>query len=554
MALGQYDRALAALQDPKAEYHGIASLFIDKTYQKLPAAFLMAKCQFETGRLDQARDTYDRLLQHPRLPEVGGLYWQALLDRARIARKDRQDPLAEDLLRKAVDVVERQRASIGTEAGRIGFVGDKQACYQELGALLADQGRAADAFAFVERAKGRALVDLLASQKQLARGGGEAQALARLDQADQDLQALHDPAAPGARGIAVSARVQLAGVAPELASLVSVPQVDPGALQARLGADETLLEYFAAGSRWLAFVVTRDRVTATPLPVQDLTAQVLALRLALADPSRPVPDQAAALYRQLVEPVADQLRTPRLTLVPHGVLHYLPFCALGPADAPMVERFSLRVLPSATVLAFLKPGRPAGGSLILGNPDLGDPALDLPFAQEEAAALAGILPSPTLLVRKEATPDPVRAAGGRYSVIHLAAHGFFDVDHPLESALFLAPTAQGRGTLKVADLYHMDLDTDLVTLSACETALGKVSSGDDVVGFTRGLLYAGSRSVLSSLWKVDDRSTRDLMVGFYSRLGSADKAEALRQAQLEVRARMPHPYYWAAFTLTGNAR
>jgi len=108
--------------------------------------------------------------------------------------------------------------------------------------------------------------------------------------------------------------------------------------------------------------------------------------------------------------------------------------------------------------------------------------------------------------------------------------------------------------LKVADLYSLDLDADLVTLSACETALSKVASGDDVVGFTRGLLYAGSRSVLSSLWKVDDRSTKELMLAFYRRLGDVDKAEALRQAQLEVRAHTPQPFYWAAFTLAGNAR
>lgn len=547
MALGRYPQALAALQDPRAEVHGLATLFYDKTFQLLPVAFLLAKCQYETGQLDRARDGYDALLKHPRLAEVGGLHWQVLLDRARIARRQGQDPLAEDLLKQAVAVVERQRATIGTEAGRIGFVGDKLACYQELVALLAGAGRASEAFACVERAKGRALVDLLASQKEFGRPAQDA----RVAKLDLDYRAVPDPAAPSRRAIAIAARGDLVREAPELASLVIVPEVEPARLQARLAPDETLLEYYAAGAQWMAFVVTRETLAVTRLQAPDLGADVLALRRALSDPSRQTPE-AERLYRQLVAPVAAQLRTPRLIIVPHGVLHYVPFCALGPPDAPMLERFSLRVLPSATVLAFLKPAKAAGDSLILGNPDLGDPALDLPFAQDEATALARILPRPTLLVGRSATAGPVRAAGSRYRIIHLAAHGFFDDERPLDSALMLAPTAQDPGALKVADLYRLELDADLVTLSACETALSKVSSGDDVVGFTRGLLFAGSRSVLSSLWKVDDQCTRDLMVGFYTRLAGADKAEALRQAQLAVRAGHPHPYYWAAFILNGN--
>jgi CHAT domain-containing protein len=97
------------------------------------------------------------------------------------------------------------------------------------------------------------------------------------------------------------------------------------------------------------------------------------------------------------------------------------------------------------------------------------------------------------------------------------------------------------------------LNADLVTLSACETALGKVATGDDVVGFTRGFLYAGARSLISSLWQVDDQATRDLMVAFYSNLQSMTKDEALRQAQLKVKKQYQHPYYWAAFVLTGSA-
>ena len=117
-----------------------------------------------------------------------------------------------------------------------------------------------------------------------------------------------------------------------------------------------------------------------------------------------------------------------------------------------------------------------------------------------------------------------------------------------------ARDADRDGWLRAKDLYRLRLNADLITLSACETALGKVSGGDDVVGFTRGFLYAGARSIVSSLWKVDDLATRDLMVDFYRGLPKLGKAESLRQAQLGVMKRLPHPFYWAAFQVTGRAQ
>jgi CHAT domain-containing protein len=106
----------------------------------------------------------------------------------------------------------------------------------------------------------------------------------------------------------------------------------------------------------------------------------------------------------------------------------------------------------------------------------------------------------------------------------------------------------------VDKLYSLNLEVDLVTLSACETGLSKIANGDDLVGLTRGFLYAGSSSIVASLWKVDDRATAELMTRFYKELLKNDKVEALREAQLETKKKYPHPYYWASFQLTGNAK
>ena len=116
----------------------------------------------------------------------------------------------------------------------------------------------------------------------------------------------------------------------------------------------------------------------------------------------------------------------------------------------------------------------------------------------------------------------------------------------------LAPDSRSGGMLSVDKIYSLDLDADLVTLSACETGLSLIANGDDMVGLTRGFLYAGSSSVVASLWKVDDRATAELMKSFYTELLNSDKVEALRKAQLETKKKYPHPYYWASFQLTGT--
>jgi len=191
--------------------------------------------------------------------------------------------------------------------------------------------------------------------------------------------------------------------------------------------------------------------------------------------------------------------------------------------------------------------------LALGNPDLGNPKYDLPNAEVEAEHVAQMFPSSRALVRKEASKTAIKSLGGGFSILHFATHGTFNTDSPLASGLYLAKGSEPDGLLTVSDLYGLRFDTDLVTLSACQTALGKVASGDDVIGLTRGFLYAGARSIVASLWEVDDAATEELMLSFYRNLKDHTSREALRLAQLETRAKYPHPSLWAAFQIVGDA-
>lgn len=562
MAKKDYEGALVAVRNPKANVLPLYTVFYDQTFQELPKFFILVKCYYETGKKADAKKGYDQLLSHPQIRQIGGLLWPVLLDRARIARSEKDTKRAEELLKEAAQVVEKQRASITTETGRIGYVGDKQAVYEELVSLLCAENRAAEAFEYVERAKGRALVDLLVSQTNLATRGKNAANVAgtldRLGRAERETATVTDAAAPqggtGTRGIVIKLKEELAAQDPDLASLVTVTDTDLKTIQARLGADEALLEYYAADREWYAFVLKRNGIWVTKLPCADPARDIQAFRERLTrSVSSDYAPSSQAMYRQLLAPVADRLNVNRLIIVPHGALHYLPFSALSSGKEFLVERYRIRILPSASVLVILRDRARSGGrnALILGNPDLKNPAYDLKYAEDEARALGKIIPNATILLRNDARARVIQEKGSQYRILHFAAHGVFDPENPLNSALLLAGNGVSEGLLRAGDLYHLRLNADLVTLSACETALSTVSKGDDVIGFTRGFLYAGTRSIVSSLWKVDDAATRDLMVGFYGRISRTKKDDALREAQLAVKKRYPHPFYWAAFQLTG---
>jgi CHAT domain-containing protein len=198
-------------------------------------------------------------------------------------------------------------------------------------------------------------------------------------------------------------------------------------------------------------------------------------------------------------------------------------------------------------------GSNRNSALVFGNPDLNDPELDLPYAQLEAQKIGKQIAGSTVLLRHQATETAARTLGAGFRYLHFASHGVFDPENPLDSALLLARDDKNDGRLTVGELYEIRMDADLITLSACETALGKITNGDDVVGFTRGFLYAGANSIVSSLWQVDDEATGILMDQFYRNLGQVNKRSALRKAQITMIAgNQNHPYFWSAFQLTGS--
>ncbi|MGE0875529.1 MAG: CHAT domain-containing protein [Burkholderiales bacterium] len=561
--LGRYKEALGHLDfEHHAFARGIADLLLGGgdsfgTVYELPKALMAARCHFELGAIEEAKLALDALLGHKSAPEHGDIYWIALYERGRVAEREGKPAEAIDYYRRAIEVIELQRASLTTEATKIGFVGNKQQVYARAVALLVGTGQAGDAFDYVERSKARALVDMLAQKSDFALRGAAAprlrESLAELDRTQVAAQSLAGPAG-GLRSVRVL-QDAIRSADPELSSLVSVSSVPAATIGALLEADETLVEYYYDDSAAYAFVLSATGVQAVPLERKGLTEEVTQLRRAIElPPGDGYRTPAQALYARLIAPLEAQLAGGKLAIVAHAALHYVPFAALvAPDGRYVVDRWSLRTVPSASVLSFLRPGKAASGRVLaLGNPDLGDATLDLAFAEAEARTVASLFPESRVLLRLDASETGFRRDSRQFSRIHFATHGKFRADSPLDSGLYLAKDASNDGVLRVAELYTMELDADLVTLSACETALGSIGSGDDVVGLTRGFLYAGARSIVSTLWSVDDKATAELMRAFYGNLAGSGKREALRQAQLKTRDAFPHPFFWAAFQLVGR--
>jgi CHAT domain-containing protein len=214
--------------------------------------------------------------------------------------------------------------------------------------------------------------------------------------------------------------------------------------------------------------------------------------------------------------------------------------------AHVVERNEVVYGASASVLRICrsKEATDATEDLVLAVPDESTPAI-----RDEAEALAELLPNARVFIGAEARSDLLRQYGSRVRRLHIAAHGVFRSDNPMFSSLRL-----GDSWLNLMDIFNLKLGADLTTLSACETGMSALYEGDELLGLTRGFLYAGTPSLVVSLWRVNDSSTTLLMRTFYEgMLAGRSKPRAIQQAMLRVKQDYPHPYYWAPFVLMGKS-
>jgi CHAT domain-containing protein len=286
---------------------------------------------------------------------------------------------------------------------------------------------------------------------------------------------------------------------------------------------------------------------------------------------------AHTLYEELLAPVTQYRDRTDLIIVPDGALHLLPFSALADNHSYVLSTHTVDVEPSATVFDLLHQHLYVDASVTMPYigvaawtqpADTRNPFLraitgpemsqlsPLPESKKEVETIAGDLPRPSvILLGSDATETHFKSvAADSTKVIHLALHGYVDLDYPDRSALIFAPEPSGKddGMLQVREIRGLHLKAKLVTLSACDTGVGPVGE-DGVNNLVNAFIEAGADSVVSTLWELEDRSTENLMSIFYSQLAhETRKVDALRSAQLELLNEKLPPYFWASFQIVGD--
>jgi CHAT domain-containing protein/Tfp pilus assembly protein PilF len=537
------------------------------------------------GRQDEALTHFaagEAIVSQTADPELN---WRFAYARGNALESLKRNEEALAAYRSAIRTIEQVRSELREERFRAGYIEDKYQVYVALVQLLLKLGMPDEAFGISEKLRARSYLDLLSRGQPPVRDEPQRQKETALRNRIRELQhKLEEEAgrpSPQRRGEAIDLfSKELSDAERDYENLLDdllrtdanyaavrtlkVPNIDE--VKHQLPAGTALVEYVVADDSVEIFVLTSGALRAKSIPVRaaDLRTKVEFLRDVLlrkdTDEWKP---PAESLYRTLISPIEDAgwLRgIDRLYIVPHAILHYLPFAVLSASEGKhgrfLVDNYVVGYLPAAAALVYGGKGNGPGRSVLAMAPS----STRLRYTQQESQNVSAFFPKEhMLLLGNRATESSFKRLAGHYDVVHLATHGYFNKLNPLLSGVALEADAENDGRLEVHEILELRLNAELVTLSACDTALGsgyfaEVPAGDDVLGLTRAFLFAGSPSVLASLWEVNDRSAVQLMDSFYEQLKQTDKATALARAQRGIHARGPyrHPYYWGAFALVGQ--
>lgn len=493
----------------------------------------------------------------------------------------------------AIDRIESMREHVvGEEQGRQLYFENHLTAYHSLIDLLIDQGQGVQSLLLAERAKARVLLDafgggqrnraLAMTPEQKAEDERFKQDLIRLN--NQLREARQRPATDRNRLQQLAAELDahrfqyvafqdvLAASRPELGSRLGRAQsITQETMKRIVRNNQTVfLEYVITKDRVSLFVLQPGpQVTLIPLPVttDELTNLVAGFHRTLSTRRPAWAASARQLYDLLIKPAEAELRGKEsVCIVPDGVLWELPFQALqsGP-NRFLIEDFAISYAPSLSVLDQMAKPRslPAPSLLAFANPAGGNANLPaLPFAESEVRSIAKLFrpAARRIFIGPEADERNFKSMAAGSSILHFSTHGVLDNRHPLYSHLLLSrPEGGGEedGLLEAREIMDLDLNADLVVLSACETARGRIGAGEGVIGMSWAFFLAGSRAALVSQWKVSSDSTEKLLVDFYRQFNNASqksKAAALRAAARKLirDSRYRHPFYWAGFVLIGS--
>ena len=548
------------------------------------AYLIAAKAAIKQDKLAQAAELAQAALQIGEKHTLPALNHQAHYLQGTLATLQHDNETALAKLELAIQELEQLYGRLMIEF-RADFVADKEQIYEDMVALCLALHQPEKGLEYCERAKSRALQDMLAHRLNLrieARSPDDQPTVDKLLALRQERDRLYrrwatseEPGQRGGADEALSAQHRVGQAVLDLEKQITnlwhsllirnadyardatLWQVQTKSAQPHLPAGCLLLEYFTIKDQLILFLVTADTIQAVRLPssmrkVQNLL-QLFRLNLKAVPHSnfqkldllqKNAQGILHKLYQLLLAPVAAELNQfDQLIIVPHGSLHYLPFHALHDGNSYLIESHQVSYLPGASMMADgTRESLPSQTTMMaIGNSYEGR----LPHAVAEAHAVAERWQG-EVAVETAASLNVVKQAAERATILHLATHGDFRPDNPLFSGLALAD-----GWLTTLDIFNLRLSASLVTLSACQTGRSVIGGGDELLGLMRAFLTAGAASLVSTLWAVEDHSTAVLMDLFYKNLWhNQTKGASLRLAQLQFIDQ--HPYFWAPFFLVGD--
>lgn len=497
---------------------------------------------------------------------------------------------AKNYLEAAANLVEKERCQYTRDSFKTFNMDLRQDTYHELIDLLVSEGKIEEALEYAEKSRARAFLDLLEGRKQNKVAIVEANIPAPLVQENSP-----KPTQPGAQQETKTSSERSVDVIPKKYNLVEASTISPvNANPPTLSEikslvkqnDSVFVEYYVLPNKVLVWVIYPDGkiVMAEPIKINasKLSEEVRATIKAITASPKSFGEvktlnqnrqiKLKELHKLLIanlEKYLPQEQLARIMIVPHGPLFSLPFAALLDENQKyFLEKHTIAYTPAIGVLratSSMHHQDETNTLLAFGNPITKVTSFlgALPYAEKEVNKIAELFPANNSLIEvgANATIEKFQATCSKYSLIHMATHGLIDEEHPMDSALALAPDNKFDGLMTVKDILSLPkLNCKLIVLSACQTAKGKIT-GDGVVGLSRAFIVAGTPSIIVSQWNVDDVMTEYQMIRFYKQfLAGKDKAYSLRQAQLETIAFMEkggstnraNPRYWAAFELIGE--
>jgi CHAT domain-containing protein/Tfp pilus assembly protein PilF len=517
------------------------------------------------GRMEESMSNYEAGLQIARSLDSPELTWKIIAGMAENHKIRGEYEKAVELNDTALKFLDGIRNTLKDDKMKASFMAAERYAFEDIINMLADlhlkypdKGYDLQSFRYAEESKARVFLDLLTESATNVREGTNVDLLRKQYVSIEEVQAL----------------------CPD--------------------KNTVILEYSIGDSSSCLWAITRSAHQLFKLPgFKMLQDQIEPFRFALMNPDKSNNDFLTkggySLYKQLLQP-AEPFFTKKsnLVIIPDGILNYLPFEILltdnkgiGPATSYanlpfLVKKYAVSYGQSAAVLKRLlsehKEMRESGSE----NKKLiafGDPVYEnendtsrlsvqtykrLEYSGKEIENIASYFKkgNADIYLRDNATEDNVKREGElkKFNYIHFATHGFIDEAKPELSSLVLTKdnNSEEDGFLQATEIYNLNLNADLVVLSACQTGLGKLVRGEGMVGLTRAFIYAGTPTVLVSLWSVSDVSTATLMGEFYKNLikEKLDKTDALRKAQLSMlgNEKFTHPFYWAPFVLVGDWR